>query len=121
MSVIRNSHHYPLDFKMKVIREVMDGKISKEEANRKYGIKGHSTITTWIRKFEGVYKRPESLTNNSKMDSTERLAYEQRIKELEKSLEDEKLKSKAYELVIEIAEKELKIPIRKKSNTKQSK
>ena len=40
------------------------------------------------------------------------------IKQLEFKLEDEKLRSEAYKKMIEIAEKELKISIKKKSNTK---
>jgi transposase len=41
-----------------------------------------------------------------------------RIKELEKQLETSQLKAEGYEIMIEIAEKELNIPIRKKSDTK---
>jgi hypothetical protein len=40
------------------------------------------------------------------------------IQELKRKLEDVELKLEAYELMIDIAEKEFKIPIRKKSNTK---
>ena len=43
----------------------------------------------------------------------------QRIKELEKALEYEKLRSLAYSTMIDIAEKEFNIPIRKKPGTKQ--
>jgi len=43
-----------------------------------------------------------------------------RIKELECQLEDEQLRSEAYNRMIDIAERNLNIPIRKKSNTKQS-
>jgi len=42
-----------------------------------------------------------------------------RIKELEKALEYEKLKSLAYNTMIDIAEKEFNIPIRKKPGTRQ--
>jgi hypothetical protein len=43
-----------------------------------------------------------------------------RIKELEKALADAKLSSEAYSTMIDIAEQEFKIPIRKKFVTKQS-
>ena len=43
----------------------------------------------------------------------------QRIKELEKALEYEKLRSLAYSTMIDIAEKEFNIPIRKKPGAKQ--
>ncbi|MBC9813065.1 hypothetical protein H9Y05_11355 [Crocinitomicaceae bacterium CZZ-1] len=44
----------------------------------------------------------------------------ERINQLEKALLNSELRATAYETMIEIAEKELKINIRKKSNTKQS-
>ena len=43
----------------------------------------------------------------------------ERIKKLEKELEDANLRAEAYSTMIDIAEKQLKIKIRKKSNTKQ--
>ena len=44
-----------------------------------------------------------------------------RIKELERLLEDERLRSLAYSTMIDVAEEELGVPIRKKSGPKQSK
>lgn len=57
-----------------------------------------------------------------KKDKTVASEYElkERIKQLEKALLNSELRATAYETMIEIAEKELKINIRKKSNTKQS-
>ncbi len=46
---------------------------------------------------------------------------EKKVKDLEKQLSYEKMKSEVLDTMINIAEKELKISIRKKSNTKQSK
>lgn len=45
-------------------------------------------------------------------------AQEARIKELERLLEDEQLRSEAYSRMIDIAEKEFQVPIRKKPSTK---
>ena len=44
-----------------------------------------------------------------------------RIKELERQLEDEKIRAEGYSKMIDIAEGQLNISIRKKSTTKQSK
>jgi len=38
-------------FKQHVVGEVEAGRISQSEANRKYGILGHSTILKWCRKY----------------------------------------------------------------------
>jgi len=112
MSGLRSIRNYSFEFKMLVIEEVLSGEISKEAASRKYGIKGHSTISKWIRKF-GHNTMPMSLPEKADL--------KERIKELEKLLEYERLKRVAYEEMIKIAERELKISIRKKSDSKQSK
>lgn len=61
---------------------------------------------------------PLALKKTDKQESATNQALEQRIKELERLLEDEQLRSEAYGRMIAIAEQEYKIPIRKKSNTK---
>jgi len=53
-----------------------------------------------------------------KIDLNDNDELQKRIKELERQLEDEKLRSEAYARMIEKAEKELKISIRKKTGTK---
>lgn len=115
MSGLRGSVSYSLTFKLMVIKEVLSGKMSQIDASRKYGIKGHSTILKWIRKLE------EDKPKLNLMESSDQSNLEARIKELEVALENEQLRSKAYEEMIKIAEIELKIKIRKKSSTKQSK
>jgi hypothetical protein len=58
----------------------------------------------------------EELIRDGAEDNKEALV--KRVKELERLLEDECLKSEAYNRMIELAEKELKISIRKKANTR---
>ena len=38
-------------FKLQVIEEVLSGQLSKEQARRKYNIKGTSAILNWMRSF----------------------------------------------------------------------
>ena len=106
---------YSYSFKMKVLEEVLSGRESKVSASRKYGIKGHSTIAKWMRKLEGSNLHVVLKDKSSKED------YESRIKELEEALAFEKLKSRAYEEMIKLAESELDISIEKKFDTKQLK
>ena len=109
---------YSESLKRAVVLEVKSQQISKEEARRKYGIKGHSTILKWIRKFEGSDPLLQSLMDYSNSDKKELI---KRIKELERQLEDEQIRSFGYSKMIDIAEEQLKVPIRKKPDTKQSK
>ncbi len=50
-------------------------------------------------------------------ESFENLQLKKRIKELERQLKDAELKAIAFSTMVDIAEKEFKIPIRKKLNT----
>ncbi len=115
MSGLKDSVGYSRAFKIMVLNEVRSGSISKTEASRKYGIKGHSTISKWMRKLDE--KKPKL----DLMKPLEQSSYESRIRELEAALAHEKLRSKALEEMINIAESELKIQIKKKLDTKQSK
>ena len=115
---MKKVNHYSDGFKRKVVNEVLSGEICKEEARRKYGIGGNSTISKWIRKLEG--SKPRNLFMSDKKEKTvEQLKLE--IEQLKHQLEYEKLKSKAFDTMIDIAEEEFKIAIRKKPGAKQSK
>lgn len=114
--------HYSKEFKLKVIEEVLRGEITKEEARRKYGIGGKSGVLNWMRKFEvsGFKKIPDCFERMKEENSNDSAALKQRIRQLERALEDAQLKAEGYSRMIDIAERELKISIRKKSSAKQS-
>jgi len=54
-------------------------------------------------------------------NKTDKKELVKRIKELERKLEDEQIRSFGYSKMIDIAEEQLKVSIRKKPDTKQSK
>lgn len=72
-----------------------------------------------IRKFEvkstGMAKEKHS---HEEQESFETLQLKKRIAELEKQLKDAEMKAIAYATMVDIAEKEFNIPIKKKFNTK---
>lgn len=123
MKIKTGSRTYRSDAeKLRIIQEVRSGKLSKESAQRKYGIKGHSAITNWMRSFgikeplkARVYMEEEKQNDQSK----EELAA--RVKELEEALKWAELKSEAYSKMIDIAEEKFSVKIRKKLSTKRSK
>jgi transposase-like protein len=114
---MKGYNYYSESFKRDVVREILNGHISKANAKRKYGIRGCGCIISWIRKFE------ESAPQHSTMDyrKTDKKELIKRIKELERQLEDEQIRSFGYNRMIDIAEEQLNITIRKKPDTKQSK
>jgi transposase len=108
---------YSESFKREVVREIKGGLISKAEARRKYDIPGSSTIIGWIRKFDGKATDYPRFMEYKKCDKE---ALIKRIRELERKLEDEQVRSEGLSKMIDIAEEQLKITIRKKTATKQS-
>lgn len=112
--------------KLSIINRVSTGLISKEEARRRYGIKGKSLILDWQRNYQkyglcSLNLKTDYILLKAPKPNQPELAQEDlkaRIKQLERQLEDEQLRSEAYSRMIDFAEKELNIPIRKKSSTK---
>ena len=121
--------HYDRQFKTKVIEEYLATGCSKMFLLRKYDIQFKSAIQTWMRVLG--YNDPGSQPQKFKFgeliftslarqkeNTSESTELQKRIRELERQLEDEKLRSEAYARMIEKAEKELKISIRKKTATR---
>jgi transposase len=120
----RKVNHYTDEFKFQVIDEYLSTEISFEELKKKHGIKGNSCIPNWMRKFGGNKFTEEQISIQKAMlkedDKTpQERKLEARIKALEKALEHERLRTLALDTMINIAERDLKISIRKKSGTKQ--
>ena len=114
---------YSSSFKRKVVKEVLSGKLSKEQARCKYGIGGKSGILKWMRKF-GLSENKTIPAFFAPMKEDTDLPKEEllkRIKQLERQLEDAQAKAFGYSRMIDLAEEQLKVKIRKNFNTKQSK
>jgi transposase-like protein len=118
----RKFKYYSRAFKLQVIEEVLSGELTKEQARRKYDIRGKSGVLNWMRKFglSGQKRLPENFVQMKEEDLPDDKALKNRIKELERALEDARLKAEGYSRMIDLAERELKVSIRKKSSTKQS-
>jgi len=109
---------YTESFKLMVVREYERGTLNKNQVARKYGIPGHNTILRWCRKYGKLhYLSPRSGIIGRPMKEPEK----QKIKELEKVLEDERLKVIAYEKLLEIIKREDGIDLLKKDAAKQFK
>lgn len=118
---------YSEEFKRKIVEEYLASDFTKRELLDKYGIKANSAIQEWMRKF-GItdpYAKKDyiGLPNTNRLKKKkpdlsevelENYALNKRIKELEKLLGEEKIRSEMYARVIEVAEKDLKLNIRKK-------
>ena len=125
--VKRTQKDYSYAFKLAVVNEVESGELGIKATARKYGIQSHSTVTTWLRKYGNFDWINKSTMTMPKSKDQKLLEQEQRIlllekqkKELEKRVETADKKVIFFDMMIDIAEEEFKIPIRKKSLPEQS-
>ena len=100
------------------------GDATVSDLQKKYGIKSRSCISDWVRKFglESPTQRETELHNAMK-EQNQRTPREQEleleVKQLKKELEKERLRTFALNTMIDIAERDLKINVRKNSGAKQ--
>lgn len=112
------------EFKLKVVRKVLFGGISVEQAAKVFDIASPSTVSKWVRKFssgtalDGSRELIHTESMGNRRKSNARTEGEKEA--LEKALQDAQLKIVALETMITLAEGQFKIDIRKKSGTKQS-
>ena len=121
---------YSLELKHQICKDHIENGLSFADCVKKYNLSCHSLVHDWLRKFgyiPGTNRRSRSAyiglenfqTLSDKSKKSQPLTQEQeQIEFLKKELEDAKLLAEGYRRMIEIAESELKIPIRKKPNTK---
>ena len=107
--------YYSEAYKKAIVREYEKGFLNKDQIKEKYSIGGNSLILNWCRKYgKFVYPDKGKITGRPMKDPQK-----ERIKQLEKQLEEARLKLEAYETLISIAEKEEGISILKKDEAKQ--
>ena len=66
MKVRTKDGSYSESFKKFIVEKVTLGKITKAAANRKYGIKSHSAILDWSRKFTTIETKDSSKKTSRK-------------------------------------------------------
>ena len=121
---------YRLELKHQICKEHIENGLSLRDCVEKYNLSCHSLVHDWLRKLgyvAGINRRTRSayigaenfqpLPDKQKKKQT-LTPEQQQIEFLKKELEDAKLRAEGYQRMIEIAESELKIPIRKKPSTK---
>jgi transposase-like protein len=95
-----------------IIKGVEDGVMTIKEACLAYGIKDRSTIRDWIKSSKQDIDHIDS--NESSMPTSNIV-----FPDLKKALDQANLKVLALETLIDVAEEQLKIKIRKKPGAKQ--
>lgn len=114
----RTQRDYNLGFKLAVINQVEQGEMTYKQAQRTYGIQGRSTVLVWLRKHGNLDWSTPHLHSMENPRSKETPA--QKIKRLEKELEDERLKNQILNEMIDVSDQKYGTSLRKKYLPKQS-
>jgi transposase len=125
--VKRKQGDYSLSLKVQIVQQIEQGKLSTKAAQRKYGIQSRSTLVNWLRKYGSFDWENQTPSNMPKSPEQRIMELEAKVKLLEKQksfLEQQAnvADSKAiiFDMMIDIAEKEYQIDIRKNSPPEQS-
>lgn len=121
--VKRTQKDYSLSFKLEVVQEIEQGFLTRSQARTKYGIQAGSTITRWLEKYGNFDWQQQLSTSMSKTPEQRILELEQQVKLLEKQkARAEYLAERAdkkvilFDMMVDMAEKEYNIDVRKNYN-----
>jgi transposase-like protein len=108
------------DLKEKIIIQVLYQSQPAKLVAKKYGVPNVHIIANWIRIYKkNLEKGAITLPAMQKPKRKDTKALNKRIRQLEKSLEKANVLIYGLNAMIDYAEKEMKVPIRKKPGTKQ--
>ncbi len=126
--VKRTQKDYSMSFKLSVVKEYETSVISLKDLSRKYGIQGDNTVRTWLNKYGTFDWQNRVINPMAKTKDQELLELREQLKvlerknaRLEKELEVQDLKASFFDLMIDIAEEEYGVDIRKKCSPEQQK
>jgi len=109
-------HKYEESFKRWLSQEIANNRLTIQEAVKKFGLPSN-----FVWKLTKDYANQLVITlpvmTEAEKKKMEKL--QQQLKKAEKQLEDAQIKNITLETLIDVAEKEFKIPIRKKPGAKQ--
>lgn len=123
----RTQKDYSMSFKLEVVSEIEYGELSTTGACRKYGIQARSTVVNWLRKYGTFDWEHQTPSHMAKSQEQRLMELEAKVKLLEKQkallehrVERADKKAIIFDMMIDIAEKEYNISIRKNSSPEQS-
>jgi len=123
----RTQKDYTHTLKLQIVSQVERGELSTHQAQKKYGIQSRSTVMLWLRKYGNFDWENQTPSNMPKSPEQRIMELEAKVKLLEKqkSLLEQQVhvsdsKVIIFDMMINLAEKEYQIDIRKNSPPEQS-
>jgi transposase-like protein len=124
--VKRSQRDYSMSLKLQIVSDIEKGFISVTESRKKYGIQSRSTVVQWLIKFGNFDWENQTAIKMTKTPEQKIMELEAQVKLLEKQkafLERQAFvadkKAILFDMMIDLAEKEYHIDIRKNSVPEQ--
>jgi transposase len=125
--VKRTQKDYSQTLKLQIVGQIERGELSTHQAQKQYGIQSRSTVMLWLRKYGNFDWENQTPSNMPKSPEQKIMELEAKVKLLEKQklfLEQQAhvsdSKAIIFDMMIDLAEKEYQIDIRKNSPPGQS-
>ena len=115
----RQNRYFSEDFKRRKVSEIDRNLISVSVVCREYQV-SHPAVYKWIYKYSAMRKKGIKQIVESKSDSKKLQEMRDQIRELERIVGEKQIKLDFQEKMIELAEQEYKVDIKKKFSGKRS-
>ncbi len=113
----RTQRDYNLGFKLAVVEQIEKGELTYKQAQKLYGIQGRSTALVWLRKHGKLdWTNPCEKTMPQSKETPA-----QKLKRLERELDDERVRNKVLNEMVNICDEEYGMGLRKKYYAEVSK
>lgn len=116
----RGDNENKIAFRRWLVREIVSGRMTQKQAINRFdfGVKdGFTLLSYWIKRYSPTIAVTLPVMTEKERQKLETL--QNQLKAMEKELEHAQMKNIALETMIDVAEEQLKIKIRKKSGPKQ--
>jgi hypothetical protein len=113
-------NQHQVAFRRWLVREIVSGRMTQKDAIDRFEFNQknpHALLFRWMERYKPSI--PVTLPVMSEKERQKLEILQKQVKELEKQLENAQMKNVALETMIDVAEEQLKIKIRKKSGPKQ--
>ncbi len=116
---VRQYRKFDIEFKKKVVSEYEKGTFSPTQISRMYDLHV-SVLYKWVYKFSNVSEKHYRIVEKHESPTEKLKQYENRIAELERTLGQKQMLIDFYLKMIDLAEEDLKVDIKKNIGSKLS-
>lgn len=115
----RRNRYFSEEFKRKKVGEIERCATSVSEVSREYQV-SRTAVYAWMRQYSNMRKKQERLVLESLSDTRKIKALKERVAELERIVGQKQIQIEFFDKMIELAEEEYGVDIKKKCSTKPS-